>query len=65
MNNIKPVTGTMAIEHYKRRVAGDDTGIAGCACRGCTWHRLAAPKRNAHVAEPFRALINSISGRTA
>lgn len=57
--------GTMAVRHYKRRRAGDDIGIAGCACRGCTWYRIAAPKRNAHVAEPFRSFINSISGGTA
>lgn len=62
----KPVTGTMAIEHYKRRVSGDDMGIAGCACRGCTWHRLAAPKpRNEQVAEPFRSFLNTISGSAA
>ncbi len=64
MSNNKP-TGTMAIEHYKRRVLKDDMGIAGCACRGCLWYRLAAPKPNAHVAEPFRSLLNSISGRAA
>ncbi len=61
----KPATGTMAIEHYKRRVSGDDMSIAGCACRGCIWYRLAAPKPNAQVAEPFRSLLNAISGRTA
>lgn len=97
MSNAKPATGTMAIEHYKRRVSGDDMGIAGCACRGCAWYRLAAPKcdsaekraqlreevmehsreawrffdaaarrrnvteRNEQVAEPFRALLNSLT----
>lgn len=93
----------MAIEHYKRRVLKDDTGIAGCACRGCLWYRklrepvcdsaaerarlreaameqsrevwrffdAAAARRrevvarNAQVAEPFRSVLNSISGKTA
>jgi hypothetical protein len=54
----------MAIRHYRRRRAGDDTGIAGCACRGCETWRNRAPERNAQVADPFRSFINSISGGT-
>lgn len=55
--------GAMHVRHYRLKLAGNDTAIAGCGCRGCTWARRKLA--NSQVQPVMQDVLNRFSRRFA